>query len=221
MTPGSQAAMPVLLVHGMGRTPLSLHRLARHLRRSGYDARVAGYVATVEPFARIVQRIRDRVAALGEGGQRYAVIGHSLGGLLLRAALAQLSAGALPSHLIMLGTPHRAPRLAVRCQALWPYRLINGECGQILAQPSFFDQLPPLAVPYTIIAGSRGWAGRGSPFMGEPNDGLVAVSETRVCRNDVPLVLPVRHTFMMNDSGVRAVIRKVLGDVGDIARAVD
>ena len=213
--------MPVLLVHGMGRTPLSLHRLARHLRRSGYDAHVTGYVASVEPFARIVQRIRERVAGLGEHGQRYVVIGHSLGGLLLRAALAKLSAGALPSHLIMMGTPHRPPRLAVRCQALWPYRLINGECGQILAQPGFFDQLPAPAIPYTIIAGSRGWMGWGSPFRSEPNDGLVAVSETRVCANDVPLVLPVRHTFMMNDSGVREVIRKVLEGVGDAAMAVD
>ena len=206
--------MPVLLVHGMGRTPLSLHRLARHLRRSGYDAHVAGYVASVERFGRIVQRIRDRIAALGADGQRYAVVGHSLGGLLLRAALAELSAGALPSHLIMMGTPHQPPRLAVRCQAWWPYRLINGECGQMLAQPTFFEQLPPLVVPYTIIAGSRGWVGRGSPFMSEPNDGLVAVGETRACRNDVPIVLPVRHTFMMNDSGVRAVIRRVLEGVG-------
>lgn len=210
-----------MLVHGMGRTPLSLHRLARYLRRSGYDAHVAGYVASVERFARIVQRIRDRVAVMGEGGQRYAVIGHSLGGLLLRAALAKLSASALPSQLIMMGTPHRPPRLAVRYRGLWPYRLINGECGQILAQPSFFDHLPPLAVPYTIIAGSSGWVGRGSPFMSEPNDGLVAVSETRVCRDDDPLVLPVRHTFMMNDSRVRAVIRKVLEGVGDTAMAVD
>jgi hypothetical protein len=84
----------------------------------------------------------------------------------------------------------------------------------MLAHPSFFDELPPLAVPYTIIAGSRGWVGPGSPFMGEPNDGLVAVSETQVCPSDVPLVLPVRHTFMMNDSGVRAEIRKVLQGVG-------
>lgn len=210
-----------MLVHGMGRTPLSLHGLARHLRRAGYDAHVAGYVASVERFARIVQRIHDRVAVMGEGGQRYAVIGHSLGGLLLRAALAELSASAPPSQLIMMGTPHRPPRLAVRYRGLWPYRLINGECGQILAQPSFFDQLAPLAVPYTIIAGSSGWVGRGSPFMSEPNDGLVAVSETRVCRDDDPLVLPVRHTFMMNDSRVRAVIRKVLQGVGDTAMAVD
>lgn len=209
----SRPPLRVLLVHGMGRSPLSLYRLARHLQRSGYDTCSAGYLASTESFQGIVHRIGGHLTKLGAEGRPYAVIGHSLGGLLVRAALAEMSDGSLPAHLIMMGTPHRPPKLALRYGPLWPYRLVNGECGQVLARASFFDQLPPLSVPYTIIAGDRGWVGRRSPFTGEPNDGIVALSETLVCSHDAPIVLPVRHTFMMNDYRVRDEIRRVLKSV--------
>ena len=201
--------MQVLLVHGMGRTALSLYRLARDLESAGHRTMRLGYVPAVEPFARIVSRIHRRLTQLARSCQPYAVVGHSLGGLLVRAALAGPVAPP-PAHLIMLGTPNRSPRLARQYQRLWLYRWVNGESGQVLAQSRFFEQLPPLTVPYTIIAGTKGWRARPGVFGGEPNDGVVAVSETMVAGTDTPIELPVRHTFMMNDRRVREVIRTVL-----------
>ncbi|HEX5963145.1 MAG TPA: alpha/beta fold hydrolase [Gemmatimonadales bacterium] len=210
MTSGSRLPLRVLLVHGMGRTPLSLHRLSRDLNRCGFDPCSTGYLASLEPFRLIVRRIRNRLADLGASSTPYAVVSHSLGGLLVRAALARIPVSGLPAHLIMLGTPHRPPRLAQRYHRQLAYRLVNGETGQLLAQPTFFDELPPLSIPYTIIAGTKGWTASRGPFAGEPNDGIVALSETLVCSTDQPVVLPVRHTFMMNDRRVREVIRTVL-----------
>ena len=147
----------VLLVHGMGRTPLSLFRLARHLRRAGHRPRVVGYVAALERFPAIRDRVRRRLELVARSGQPYAAIGHSLGGLLVRAALDGWPAALpLPRHVIMLGTPNRPPRLARRLHRLWPYRLVNGECGRLLAQAEFFLGLPPMAVPCTIVAGTGG-----------------------------------------------------------------
>jgi hypothetical protein len=201
----------VLLVHGMGRTPLSLFRLARHLRRAGHQPRVVGYVAAVERFPTIRDRVRRRLEAAARSGQPYAAIGHSLGGLLLRAALDGWPAALpLPRHLIMLGTPNRPPRLARRLHRLWPYRLVNGECGRLLAQVEFFMGLPPLGVPCTIVAGTGGWRSRWSPFGPDANDGIVAVDEAEL---DGPAYLarvPVRHTFMMNDRRVRDLVLHAL-----------
>jgi pimeloyl-ACP methyl ester carboxylesterase len=203
--------LQVLLVHGMGRTPLSLFRLARHLRRAGHRPRVVGYVAAVERFPTIRDRVRRRLELAARSGRPYAAVGHSLGGLLVRAALADWpGAMPLPRHVIMLGTPSRPPRLARRLQRLWPYRLFNGECGQLLARAEFFTGLPPTAVPCTIVAGTGGWRGRWSPFGQEANDSVVAVDEAEV---DGPANLeqvPVRHTFMMNDRRVRALILNAL-----------
>jgi hypothetical protein len=201
--------MQVLLVHGMGRTPLSMLRLGRKLRRAGHTVNLLGYVAAVEPFARIVLRVQERFARTAARGP-YVVVAHSLGGLLTRVALEGRSSSLTgPAHLIMLGTPNRPPRQARRYGKLLAYQWINGECGRLLMQEDFFSRLPPLSIPYTIVAGTRGGPDR-SAFGDEPNDGVVAVSETLVAPSDTPITVPARHTFMMNDRQVLAAILQVL-----------
>jgi hypothetical protein len=116
----------------------------------------------------------------------------------------------------MLATPNQPPRLARRLHRLWPYRLVCGESGQLLARPEFFHRLPPLSVPYLIVAGSAGPQGRTSPFGDDTNDWLVAVEETKVVPDDQPTILPVGHTFMMNSREVHAFIRDALAECGTI-----
>jgi alpha/beta hydrolase family protein len=201
--------MQALLVHGMGRTTLSMLRLGRKLRRAGHTVELVGYMAAAEPFARIVLRIQERFATAAARGP-YVVVGHSLGGLLARAALGRRPPSFTgPAHIIMLGTPNRPPRQARRYAKLPVYRWFNGECGQLLTQESFFERLPALSVPYTIVAGTRSGPGR-SPFGDDPNDGVVAVSETLVAPGDTPITVPARHTFIMNDRRVLAAILEVL-----------
>jgi len=203
--------MNVLLIHGMGRTPLSMLGLARRVRRAGHSSELVGYLSATQRFDDIVARVGARTAAMAASGVPYVVVGHSLGGLLARAALAAAPARMpLPLHLIMLGTPNQPSSLAGRLQRVPPFRWATGESGARLASADFFRSLPPPAVPYTIIAGTRGPRGRLSAFGDEHNDGKVAVSETRVHRHDAPIELPVRHTFMMNDARVQALILSVL-----------
>jgi hypothetical protein len=78
----------VLMVHGLARTPLSLVWLARGLKRAGYRPVHFGYLALAESHGRIRERLRSRLSSLAAGG-RYAIVAHSLGGLLVRAALAE------------------------------------------------------------------------------------------------------------------------------------
>jgi alpha/beta hydrolase family protein len=210
--------MRVVLVHGMGRTPLSMLRLARALRRARHEVTVFGYLAAVERFSRILARLGGR---LGESGARgpYAVVGHSLGGLLVRAVLGQPPASLTPpAHLFMLGTPNQPPGLARRFHRFWTYRGINGECGQLLASPSFFAHLAPVSIPYTIIAGTAGFTGRRSLFGDDPNDGIVTLRETLISPQDRPVTFPVRHTFMMNDARVRRTLLEALEAEGRAVR---
>ena len=208
--------MRILLVHGLGRTPVSLWGLARTLRAEGHAPSFVGYVAAVERFEAIRARVRRRLEAAAATGAPYAAVGHSLGGLLIRSALADWPAGLpLPARLIMLGTPNRSPRLARRLQRFWPYRMALGEAGQVLARPAFFAELPALPVPGTIVAGVRGIGGRWSPFGDEPNDGLVARSETQP-HEGVPVVeVPAAHTFLMDHPAVRRIVAQALRDAVD------
>lgn len=213
--------MRVLLVHGLARTPLSLRGLARDLRRAGHRAELVAYSGAVESYHGIVARVRRRLEAAASEGQPYAAVGHSLGGLILRAALADWPAEAPPPrHVIMLGTPNQPPRLARRFHRWWPYRLVNGECGQLLADPEFFARLPVPPVPMTIIAGTKSWPAPVSMFGGDPNDGVVAVAETRLDRGCEIIQVPASHTFMMNHRRVRAAVRDVLA-MAEIAGLAD
>ena len=135
----------VLLVHGLGRTPLSLRRLGRRLRRAGHQPRYFGYVPAVESFDRILSRLRSRVRELDAKGTPWAGIGHSLGGLLLRSAIAAEAPRHLV-HLIMLGTPNQPPRLARRASGVRPFRWLAGECGKRLASAEYYAHLPRLTI---------------------------------------------------------------------------
>ena len=205
--------MELLLAHGMARTSLSLRSLARHLRRDGHRVTLTGYVAAVEHFDAVCGRVRGQLERLAGTGEPYAVIGHSLGGLILRVALgAGPPLRREPHRLIMLGTPNQPPRLAQRFRHLWPYRIVSGQMGQLLADAHFFATLPPVRVPYTIIAGTGGSRGRWSLFGEDPNDGTIAVAETLVVPDDNPILVDTRHTFMMNHAGVRRAVRYALAD---------
>jgi hypothetical protein len=205
--------MKLLLVHGLWRTPLSFLLLVRRLRGWGYQTEVFGYAAVAQGYDAIVSRLVERLERLARAGP-YAVIGHSLGGVLLRSALAHLASQ--PEHFVMLGTPNRPPRLAQTLGVRWVYRRIMGECGVNLSSPLFYASLPLPRVSYTIVAGTAGPRGRWSPFGYEPNDGIVAVSETRILDDDPLVLLPVTHTFMMNNARVHQVIRHALMATGEV-----
>lgn len=205
--------MHVILVHGLGRTTLSLAGLARCLRNAGHTTETFGYVGALESFAQIRDRLRARLERIAATGPEYGVLGHSLGGLLLRAALPGVRPQ--PRHLVMLATPNRPPRLARRFRGFWPFRFAGGDAGRRLGDPEFFAALPLPTVPYTIIAGTAGARGRLSPFGTEPNDWVVSLTETLVSDADQPVLAPVGHTFMMGDRAVRAAVLRVLAEAAD------
>jgi hypothetical protein len=210
--------MKILLVHGMGRTPISMWRLARALRQAGCATELFGYLAARQSVEQIVGRLRARLTAMADGD--YIVIGHSLGGILLRSAVATLPAAVRrPRRIIMLATPSHSPRMARRfSKTLW-YRAINGEAGQWLTDERRFEEMPPMDVPCTVIAGTRGINGRWSPFGDEANDGLVAVTETELNSADELITLPVTHAFIMNDATVRMLVKeRCVGETRDERR---
>jgi pimeloyl-ACP methyl ester carboxylesterase len=197
-------AAHVVLVHGMGRTPLSMLLLACRLRRAGLKPLSFGYSATFESFAGIAERLARRFDRLG---QRPSIgIGHSLGGLLLRAAVARLAPTTLPPrHLFMLGTPNRSPSLARSLRHRRLYRLVHGDSGQMLGDPQRMNALPPLRVPTTEIAGTAGLKGRWTPFGDEANDGIVSVREAEL--DGATLIqLPLLHSFIMNSKRVAEIV---------------
>ncbi|MEP6835085.1 MAG: alpha/beta fold hydrolase [Gemmatimonas sp.] len=190
--------MKVLLAHGLGRTSASLMLLHHALKRAGHTPSNFAYFAFAESYAKIRERLVERLRHLAHDAAPVALIGHSLGGLLMRDALADVPE--LQVHrLVMLGTPNRAPRRARRVESWLPFKVFARSSGALLASPSAIEKIAEPSVPYTIIAGTGGYRWLSAPFGAEPHDGVVAVDETRIRDTDEPVLLNVAHTFMMND----------------------
>jgi pimeloyl-ACP methyl ester carboxylesterase len=205
--------MKVLLVPGLGRTPVSMLLLARRLSKTGHSPEFFCYFPTFERQSRINERLVERLRVLAANGAEVGLIGHSFGGLLLREACAKVPELRV-RHLVMLGTPNQPPRLAQRAYKSLVIRKLHGSCGRRLLTPEWYSQLPAPSAPYTNVAGTFGWPASYGPFSGEPNDGIVAVSETRINDDDDPLLMPVIHAFLLTDKHVFDVIADRLGAHG-------
>ncbi|MGQ0799586.1 MAG: esterase/lipase family protein [Pseudomarimonas sp.] len=204
--PPSSERLHVLFVHGMGRTPLSSWPMLRRLRQSGLQTHTFGYVAALETFDNIVARLIRRIEAVSNVG-RYLVVGHSLGGVLLRAALNKMDHSIRrPEHLFLLGSPIVPARLAIRLRNSIAYRLLTGDCGQLLSSEERMRAIGPIDIPTTAIAGVRGTTSRLGPFAGDANDGVVAVSEVRADWFARLTEVPVLHTFLPSSQKIAAII---------------
>lgn len=202
----SDRPLQALFVHGMGRSPLSGWPVLRQLRKAGMQTRTFGYVVTVQDFAPIVARLSARLATLASQGD-YILIGHSLGGVLLRAALAALPAEVRPpTHVFLLGSPVRASRLARQLQGNPLFRALTGDCGQLLASDPRMQGIGPVTAPVTGIAGVLGASTRIGPFHNEPHDGVVSVSEVSADWLTDAVHVPVAHTFLPASQQVAVVI---------------
>lgn len=203
--------MQLLLVHGLGRTSLSLFGLASALRGAGHHTRFFGYSPTLETLPRILRRLTARLRELAARGESVGLVGHSLGGLLLRMAL-PAAPDLKVHHLVTLGTPTGVPRMATLAWNWFPpFRLYTRDCGRLLTSAGAFAQLPPLAVPFTPVAGTAGPRGRLSPFGADGNDSVVSVCETRLPDRE-PELFPVVHTLIMDAVAVRARILSIMND---------
>jgi pimeloyl-ACP methyl ester carboxylesterase len=206
--------MVVLFVHGMGRSPLSGWPLLRRLRQAKMETQTFGYTATFQEFDFIVGRLKNRIEQLAAISE-YVVVGHSLGGVLLRAALNSLPQGtALPRCVYLLGSPLLPSCLAMRFKENLIFRAIVGDCGQVLASPERMSAIGPLAMPTVGIAGIGGVISRYSPFGNEVNDGVVSVSEVSAPWLSSHLQVPVVHTFLPSSGLVARII------IHDIAQSL-
>ena len=198
--------MQALFVHGMGRSPLSGLPLLLQLRRGGLLTSTFGYSVALEAFPEIRERLVARISQLADKGS-YVVVGHSLGGVLLRAALSSLPpAVRRPRHLFLLGSPVQPSRFAQKLGANPVYRGLAGDCGQLLGSTARMEEIGAMAVPTTAIVGSRGLPWPTDLFAGEANDGVVSVAEASAEWVNDRVLVDCVHTLLPSSRRVGEII---------------
>jgi len=200
----------VFLLHGMARTAASMAVLAYRLEKAGHRPSLFGYHVLVQPLDEIAERFQDRVCrvlAADGPGSPFAVVGHSLGGVVARLASPRLPPGL--DCLVLLASPARPPASALALEGNRLFRRLTRDAGERLRDPAFFEALPRPEVPTLVIAGTRGPRSPQLPFAGAPNDGILRVSETELDGVEHLEVHGV-HTFLMNRKDVFEAIRDFL-----------
>ncbi len=204
--PGQRAECVVLL-HGFGRTSLSMLALVRALNDAGY--RVVN--DTYPSLFYDIETLAERAVADGiedcrtQTPVRIHFVTHSLGGILVRAYLADHPVADL-GRVVMLGPPNQGSSVAAYLSG---FSWLTGILPPVIGQLSPDDGALPTSIGAVdfelgVIAGTR----NRRPFTpGQPDgpgDGTVSVAETRVEGMQDFVTLPVSHTFMAWDRTVIA-----------------
>ena len=166
----------VVLLHGLARTSFSMLRLARFLKRQGYEVINLNYPSRKKVIEKLAeQNLKEALEKnCTDRNKKINFVTHSMGGIILRYFLAN---NKLPNlhRVVMLSPPNQGSEIADFFRKYKIARYIMGK------QPlSLLDK--------KIFSG--------------PNDGIVAVHKGKTKNMQDFLVLPALHSLIMNQRKV-------------------
>lgn len=214
-----QGEEAVVLLHGLGRTSLSMEDLAGSLRDAGYVTCNQGYPSrdrTIQSLAPYVAGAVQRARAAGH--ERISFVTHSMGGIILRYYLGY-SSHSVPGRVVMMAPPNHGSEVVDLLEDFPAFEFIMGPAALQLStdSDSLPNRLPPVTMPVGVIAGEDSSDPWFSGLFEAPHDGKVSVDSTRMVTMTDHIVMPVGHTFMMHNSDVHAEVLRFL-DEGSFSR---
>jgi len=169
---------PVLFVHGAGGHPGNWRYLVEHLDRTKFQPWLAYYPSGLAlPLTARGMARWTRAAATHYGVKHVIIVAHSMGGLVSRAAINEITThgdGTLLSLFVTLSTPWNGHPAAARGVEQAP--VVIPTWPDLVPDSPFLvglyaTSLPP-GCPYYLLFSYNGR----SMFLREPNDGVVPVA---------------------------------------------
>lgn len=187
----------VVLVHGMGRSPLSMLALEHDLEGAGYRVMNWGYSSTCCSIAELGTRLQSDLERGRGDAPRVHFVGHSLGNLVIRWALTRQTPPKSVGRVVMLAPPNQGSHTADR-YSRW-FGNVLAPLPELTTDPaSTARTLPvPAGVAIGVIAGAA--------------DGKVTVAETQL-DGARQITVPGTHTFLMLQPAVLGLVRSFLKD---------
>lgn len=189
----------VVLVHGLMGSRWNWVGMRALLERSGYLVQSVSYPSRQQSIEVSTQALVPAIASCQQrGAGTVHLVGHSMGGLLIRQYLQQYGAVGI-GRVVMLGTPNHGSELSDHTSEQWLHeraiaRWLGPAVAQLQTSPDgFIAQLAEPTVQTGIIAGyltPTPWLSR---RFGAANDGLVAVYSTRLAQMQDFVLLPAVH----------------------------
>lgn len=184
----------VVLIHGLWMAGWELWYLRRRLRACGYACRLFHYPSVLRSPRANALRLARLLAAMDADVVH--LVAHSLGGLVV-LHLFEVDPHPPPGRVLMLGTPLRGSAVARQLEGIPVLRWLLGRSmeGGLRGDVPVWRGGRRLG----MIAGTRG-LGMGNLLFGSldrPNDGTVALTETRSAAVHDHLEVPYSHLGML------------------------
>jgi len=187
--------------------------LGRRLRAAGYRV-VNPKLSSTQPLESIVEQLAGVVRACqAKGAETVHFVTHSLGGLVVRAYLAERPEP-FEGRVVMLSPPNQGSEIVDAFQRSPLLTSILGPVGaQLGTSPGNIpSSLGPADFEVGIIAGDKSINPIGSWLIPGPSDGAVSVERTRLEGAAAFKVVPATHTFLMNRADVAADVIRFLSE---------
>lgn len=194
-----------VLLHGMGRTSLSMRRLRKRLEGLGRRCLALDYPSRFKNLAELGTHLTECIhKELGPDAEP-CVVTHSMGGVVVRFMPAQRW-----QRLVLLAPPSQGCQVAQRLRDNRFFQRVFGPAGQEVAELD----APALHGEFAVIAGTRrvhpgnpiSWVTHALEWIPreEPSDGLILVRETRLDGMADFATIDATHTHIMNHPEVPA-----------------
>jgi len=190
----SSSRASVVAVHGLWMIGGVMAILRWRIEPRGFDVRSFSYQSIRMSLDANAARLAEFVASVP--GDTVHLLGHSLGGVVIRAMLERHPLDR-PGRIVCLGPPFAGSVTAERVARLpGGSHVIGRSMRDLLARGGFTTAVAGREIG--VIAG-RMPIGLGRLFgtFAGPNDGMVAVEETRFAGAADHIVLPVAHTSLL------------------------
>ena len=148
----------VILLCGWSLTSGTMSTLASRLEADGFSAEIlplGGLLgrlntkAVEESASRLMEHLRSTMAC----GERGAIVGHSLGGIIARYAVCFLGGHEYVHTLITLASPHRGSPVA-RVARVTPLRWISKGVVELSPESNFMRALRAAPIPSSVYCAS-------------------------------------------------------------------
>ncbi len=186
----------VILLHGLGRGKSIMTPMREQLTIEGYDVRVVDYKSIGRTPDEILSDATAQINSFrNDSAQRVHFVGHSLGGLLIRAYLDSIRVPNL-GKVILIGSPSKGTPFVDRFRDAWWLKLVGPIAVSLgTDEKSFPKMLREPYYPVGIIAGTTSTFDN-EDFIPGDDDGIVPVESTKIEGMTDFILLNISHSSL-------------------------
>ncbi len=201
----------VVLLHGLGRTSRSMNKLRNYLQKHGYKVINVNYPSRKYNIRTLSEKyVEAGIRKCIEGkATKIHFVTHSLGGILLRDYFSRHPFPPQMGRVVMLAPPNKGSEVVDKLKWLPLFQWLNGPAGNELGTDSTSAALMNDSLNFEtgIIAGDFSINLILSLLIPGPDDGKVAVKNTRIKGMKDFILIHTSHPFIMRN---RKVLQQIL-----------